>query len=175
MILNDRPPPSPNRVAPRAPQGPAPAGPTVNYLPPGWAKSKHQSGPIGVDRSNVSAAFDNAGCGPKCEFSRRREEMERLADHGNEGNPVFGPYGSGARVPFLESPILRPGKVSITLRPGFSDKSIAIFSPPKLPPARYKSGDPDRREMAGFEVSPEDSRQPRQRHSASPAGRTTAI
>jgi hypothetical protein len=41
---------------------------------------------------NVRAAFGNAGCGRKCEFSRRREEMERLADHGNEGNPVFGPY-----------------------------------------------------------------------------------
>lgn len=41
---------------------------------------------------NVRAAFGKAGCGPKCEFSRTCEEMQRLADHGNEGNPVFGRY-----------------------------------------------------------------------------------
>ena len=45
---------------------------------------------------NIRAAFGNAGCCPKCEFSRRSEEMERLADHGNEGNPVFGPYAAAA-------------------------------------------------------------------------------
>jgi hypothetical protein len=35
----------------------------VNYLPPGWAKSKHQSGPIGVDRSTtarIPIVFDQA-------------------------------------------------------------------------------------------------------------------
>jgi hypothetical protein len=41
---------------------------------------------------NVRAAFGNAGCGLKSEFSRRREELDRVADQGNEGNPVFGPY-----------------------------------------------------------------------------------
>jgi hypothetical protein len=40
----------------------------------------------------VRAALDGAGWGPKYEFSRRREEMGRLADQGNQGNPVFGPY-----------------------------------------------------------------------------------
>ena len=35
--------------------------------------------------------------------------------------------GSGARVPFLESPILRPGKVSIALRPGLSAKPLPYF------------------------------------------------
>ena len=39
------------------------------------------------------APFGNAGYGLNCEFSRRREEMGRLADQGNQGNPVFGPYG----------------------------------------------------------------------------------
>jgi len=41
---------------------------------------------------NVRAALCTAGCGPKSEFSRRSEEMDRLHDQGNEGNLVFGPY-----------------------------------------------------------------------------------
>lgn len=34
-------------------------------------------------------ALGTAGCGLKCEFSRCCEEMYRLADQGNEGNPIF--------------------------------------------------------------------------------------
>jgi len=42
---------------------------------------------------NVRAAFGNGGCRPKCKVSRRREKILCLVDRGNEGNPVFGPYG----------------------------------------------------------------------------------
>ena len=48
----------PKRVALRAPQGGAEAGRTEHYLPPGWAESKHQSGPIGVDRSRERFLYE---------------------------------------------------------------------------------------------------------------------
>jgi hypothetical protein len=68
---------------------------------------------------NVRAAFGSAGCGPKCEFSRRREEMEHLADQGSQGNPVFGPYAMPAswrrsKLRIVESAAGRLQKARVT-------------------------------------------------------------
>ena len=97
----------------------APAAPTVNYLPPGWAKSKHQSGPIGVDRSirrhllekeAISKLCDELGLQPTVFYRWQKEFFENGAA-AFQGKGRVDHQAEQVRIEYLEKKIQRKDEV----------------------------------------------------------------